>query len=135
MVQMNKGSIGLKSGCCNGLSALLSPKLFKALSDSKRVSLFVRLAEERKPCTVSYLAEGSGVDVSVVSRHLAALRDAGVISCIKQGKEVWCAVNKDAVVKMLRGLADALETCCSSVPVEKAVATEAQASRKSKRTL
>ena len=113
----------------------MSPRLFKALSDTKRLSLLVRLAEEKRPRTVGHLAEGSGIDMSVVSRHLAVLREAGVISCLKQGKEVWCVVNKNAVVQMLRELADALETCCPDVPIEKAllVAEPKSARRKTKR--
>jgi ArsR family transcriptional regulator len=113
MAQMNKGN-SAKSvpGCCLGLRSLLSPKLFKALSDPKRLSLLARLAEEREPCTVSHVAEGSGVDMSVVSRHLAILREAGIIMCEKRGKEVWCVVQTAAVVKILRNLADALEACC-----------------------
>ncbi len=115
-MQMKKGSSIPKSGSCNRLSVLLSPKLFKALSDTKRVSLLVRLAEGREPRTVSHLAEGSGIDISVVSRHLAALREAGIINCMKQGKEVWCVINKGAVVRMLRELADALDACCPDEP-------------------
>jgi DNA-binding transcriptional ArsR family regulator len=91
---------------------LLSPKLFKALSDPKRLSLLVRLAEQGEACNVGQIAEGSGVDLSVVSRHLAMLRDAGIIRCEKRGKEVWCVVQTGAVVKILRDLADALEACC-----------------------
>lgn len=98
--------------CCGGLAGLLSPKLFKALSDPKRLSLLIRLAESREPCTVGHMAEGSGVDLSVVSRHLAILREAGIITCEKRGKEVWCVVQTAAVVKILRNLADALEACC-----------------------
>jgi ArsR family transcriptional regulator, arsenate/arsenite/antimonite-responsive transcriptional repressor len=98
--------------CCSDLSRLLSPDLFKAFSDPKRLSLLVRLAESRRPCTVSQVAEGSGVDLSVVSRHLSVLREAGIISCVKQGKEVWCSVRTSAVASMLRELADALESCC-----------------------
>ncbi len=98
--------------CCSSLAALLSPRLFKALSDPKRLSLFVRLAEEKGPCTVSQVAKGSGVDLSVVSRHLAILREAGIIKCVKLGKEVRCIVEKTAVVRILRELANALETCC-----------------------
>jgi ArsR family transcriptional regulator len=93
---------------------LLEPKLFKALSDSKRLSLLVRLAEQREACTVGAIAEGSGVDMSVVSRHLGILRDAGVIDCQKRGKEVWCVVKTGMIVKFLRELADALEACCPS---------------------
>lgn len=96
----------------SGLAGLLSPRLFKALADPKRLSLLVRLAEGRGPCTVSHVAQGSNVDLSVVSRHLAILREAGIIKCVKRGKEVWCTVEKTAVVQILRDLADALEACC-----------------------
>ena len=51
--------------CCSGLKGLLEPKLFKALSDPKRLSLLVRLAEQREACTVGAIAEGSGVDCPV----------------------------------------------------------------------
>lgn len=97
---------------------MLSPRLFKALSDPKRLSLLVRLAEEKGPCTVSHVAKGSDVDLSVVSRHLAILREAGIIRCAKRGKEVWCIVEKTAVVRILRELADALETCCPDKTLE-----------------
>lgn len=102
------------SPCCTGLAELLSPALFKAFADPTRVSLLVRLAEARKPCTVGHLAEGSGVDLSVVSRHLSVLRQSGVINCVKQGKEVWCSVRREEMVKALRDIADALEHCCTA---------------------
>ena len=101
------------AGCSSSvLAELLSPRLFRALSDPTRLSLLLRLAEQREPRTVGQIAEGSGVDLSVVSRHLAVLREAGVIGCEKRGKEVWCAVQTGAVAQMLRDLADALEACC-----------------------
>lgn len=111
MAQVSKSRTAGAS-CCGGLQELLSPKLFKALSDPKRLSLLVRLAEQREPCTVGTIAEGSGIDLSVVSRHLAILREAGVIRCDKQGKEVRCVVQTDIVAQILRGLADALDACC-----------------------
>jgi DNA-binding transcriptional ArsR family regulator len=115
MVQTNKRGQSDKQvdSCCGGLAGLLSPKLFKALSDPKRLSLLARLAEEGGPRTVGEMAEGSGVDLSVVSRHLAVLRDAGILSCEKRGKEVWCVVQTNAVAKVLHQVADALEACCS----------------------
>ena len=114
MVQVSKHSKKQAIGapCCGSLAQLLSPRLFKALSDPKRLSLFMRLAEDRGPCTVSQMAHGSGVDFSVVSRHLAILREAGIIKCVKRGKELWCTVEVNAVPKVLRDLADALEFCC-----------------------
>jgi ArsR family transcriptional regulator len=111
-VQASKRSRKRPVACCGGLQDLLSPKLFKALSDPRRLALLIRLAEAAEPCTVGALAEGSGVDMSVVSRHLGILREAGVIQCQKQGKEVRCVVQTQALVKILRGLANALEACC-----------------------
>lgn len=109
------GASGAPGSCCAaGLSELLSPQLFRALADPRRLSLLVRLADKGGPCTVGQLADGSGVDLSVVSRHLAVLREAGVITCEKRGKEVWCTVQTGAVARILRDLADALETCCPS---------------------
>ncbi len=112
-MQVTRNPDGGAAGCCRGLAAHLPPHVFKALSDPRRLSLFARLAEQRAPCTVSQMAEGSGVDLSVVSRHLAILREAGIIECAKQGKEVWCSVPTAAVAGLLRTLADALEACCS----------------------
>ncbi|MFA5263468.1 MAG: metalloregulator ArsR/SmtB family transcription factor [Opitutaceae bacterium] len=112
-VSKDKKPLAPDSGaCCCGLAAHLPPKLFKALSDPKRLSLCVRLAELRKPCTVGQIAEGSDVDLSVVSRHLAILRDAGIIECEKRGKEVWCGVKTTTVADVLRTIADAFEACC-----------------------
>jgi DNA-binding transcriptional ArsR family regulator len=124
MVQVNKDSESATDArpCCSGLQELLSPGLFKALSDPRRLSLLVRLADAGRPCTVGHLAEGSGIDLSVVSRHLAVLREAGIISCEKQGKEVWCRVQTGAVAQILRGLADALEACCPSPPPDERTA-------------
>lgn len=112
MVQLSNHDGKRSVSCCGGLQDLLSPKLFKALSDPRRLSLLIRLAEAGEPRTVGVVADGSGVDLSVVSRHLAILREAGVIKCEKRGKEVWCVVQTRAVVKILRDLANALEACC-----------------------
>ena len=115
MTQMNNNQEATPepaSSCGAGLSALLSPRLFKALADPTRLSLLVRLAEAGSPATVSQLADGSGVDMSVVSRHLAVLREAGIIACTRQGKEVYCRMHATAVTQILRDLAAALEACC-----------------------
>jgi DNA-binding transcriptional ArsR family regulator len=112
MVQIRKRAAKQSKHCCSGLGTFLSPRFFKALSDPKRVSLLIRLAEKREACTIGQLAEGSGVDFSVVSRHLGVLRDAGIIKREKRGKEVWCMIERHGVVEFLRNVADALEACC-----------------------
>ncbi len=122
------------SPCCSGLASLLSPKLFKALSDPKRVSLLIRLAEQREPSTVGLVADGSGVDISVVSRHLAVLRDAGIIECQKRGKEVWCSVQTGVLARLLRDLADALDACCPSGSCPSTPSTAPRSSASSRRS-
>jgi ArsR family transcriptional regulator len=98
--------------CCTNLTDFLAPDLFKALSDPNRVILLSRLAQSGAEQTVSQVATCCSVDLSVVSRHLKTLKDAGIVACEKRGKEVFYRVRIDELVGLLRGLADALESCC-----------------------
>lgn len=97
---------------CLGLAELLSAEFFKALADPNRIAILARLAEEGREKTVSEVAKCCPVDVSVVSRHLKILRSAGVLEAEKRGKEVLYRIRIRHLVGLLRGLADALETCC-----------------------
>lgn len=98
--------------CCSRLSGLLSPEFFKALADPRRQAILFRLATAGGEWTVSQVAEEVPIDISVVSRHLAQLRDAGILEAERQGKEVHYSVRYGAVVTLLRQLADAIEGCC-----------------------
>jgi len=64
------------------------------------------------PQTVSSLAAHLPIDVSVVSRHLRVLREVGVVTAEKHGKEVRHHLDCGDLIRMLRNLADALESCC-----------------------
>ena len=55
-----------------------------------------------------------GVHLSGVSRHLATLRDAGVIKAEKHGREVRYELDGERLTTTLRGLVDALEACRAS---------------------
>jgi DNA-binding transcriptional ArsR family regulator len=113
MTQMSKQAWPRGSRrCCGQLDKVLSPAFFRALADPTRLALLVRLAGCRRPTTVSELACCTPVDVSVVSRHLAILRDAGMVEARKQGKQVLHTVRYDLVTGTLRGVADAVEACC-----------------------
>jgi ArsR family transcriptional regulator len=113
MTQMSKQSWPRGSRrCCGQLDRSLSPAFFRALADPTRLALLVRLAGCRRPTTVSELAECCPVDLSVVSRHLATLREAGLVEAEKQGKQVYYTVRYDLVTGTLRGVADAVEACC-----------------------
>jgi DNA-binding transcriptional ArsR family regulator len=104
--------------CCGDLDELLSPQFFKALSDPNRIAILTDLAWCCAPMTVSKVAERSPVDVSVVSRHLATLRDAGILEVTKRGKEVFYTVRFQKLAGLLRRIADAIDACCPTGPVD-----------------
>ena len=52
------------------------------------------------------------IDISVVSRHLATLRDAGILEARKLGKHVHYTVCYQRIVQQLRDIANAIEACC-----------------------
>ena len=114
MAQTCKNKIG-KSGkkkCCSDVESLLPAKFFKALCDPNRLAIFAYLAGCCAPETVSEVARRFPVDISVVSRHLAMLRDAGILRAEKKGKRVFYFVSYSALVRVLRNMADAIEACC-----------------------
>jgi DNA-binding transcriptional ArsR family regulator len=94
------------------LDERLDPALFKALSDPTRVALLACIAKCGRGCSVSEVAECTSVDFSVVSRHLAALAQAGVLEGSKEGRTVRYRVRYTHLSSALRSLADALEECC-----------------------
>ncbi len=114
MTQIRKRSTRRKAPvrCCPGIADLMQPRFFKALCDPSRVALLVRLVNCCRPCGVSELARCCPTDLSVVSRHLATLRDAGILTSEKRGKEVYYSVPYDTLVSTLRAMADAIEACC-----------------------
>ena len=96
---------------CSGLEGHLNPEIFRALGDETRLALIARLACATDPMTVTEAAGCCGVHLSGVSRHLAALRNAGVVTARKQGREVRYSLDCSALAGALRDLATALESC------------------------
>lgn len=94
------------------LDALLNAEMFKALSDPTRLRLFACLAKCGRPCGVGEVAECCSVDLSVVSRHLGALADAGLVESTKAGRNVSYTVRYSHWAALFRSLADAVEECC-----------------------
>ncbi len=93
------------------IDGLLDPEVFKALSDPTRLRLLACLAKCGRACSVGEVAECCAVDLSVVSRHLSALADAGVVESSKEGRSVSYRVRFAEMAGMFRSLADALEEC------------------------
>jgi ArsR family transcriptional regulator len=87
--------------------------VFKAIGDPSRAAILASLAEAEGPLRVGEIGTCCPQDLSVVSRHLRILRDAGVVEAERQGREVRYWIRTGELVKLLRDLADALEACCS----------------------
>ncbi len=111
MTQINKRDV-MAGTCCSGLGEAFPPGLFKALSDPNRIALLAKLATCKGGCTVSEAAKCCSVDLSVVSRHLRTLKDAGILIATRKGKEVHYRVRIEALAGALRAMADALSACC-----------------------
>jgi len=109
-----QGRPGLKTRttCCRDLEKWLEPETFRALGEPSRVALLMLLAGTSGPRTVGELAAELPIDLSVVSRHLKVLKDVGVVTAERSGKEVRYRLACGDLVRMLRNLADALESCC-----------------------
>lgn len=61
-------------------------RLFRALSDPTRRALFERLCREGEK-TVGALTAGAGVSQPVVSKHLAMLKQAGLVRDRHEGRQ------------------------------------------------
>lgn len=92
--------------------------LFKALGDKNRLNIFKYFCN----CSLNGTQENSvndiktccDIDLSVVSRHLAAMKQAGLLNAKKEGKNVFYSLNSKWIASTLRELADSVENCCAS---------------------
>lgn len=78
---------------------MLTESLFKALSDPTRRALFERMCQEGE-LTVQQLTDGSGVSQPAVSKHLVALRLAGLVALRPEGRQTFCAARPEALVPL-----------------------------------
>ena len=98
---------------------LLEPETLKALAEPTRARLLSCLLKCGRPCSVTEVAECCSVDFSVVSRHLATLARAGLLSAEKEGRTVWYRADAAALAGWFRDLADSIDEaapggCCDS---------------------
>lgn len=102
-----------KKDCCPNFSDFTA--LFKALGDSNRMTIFNRIfrcfREEEGSVNVGEVSSCCDVDISGVSRHLSILKEAGVLTARKQGKEVFYSIQAKELARRLREMADLLDSC------------------------
>ena len=80
-------------------------KVLKALAHPARLKLVDELSEHEEVC-VCDLTEAVGSDMSTVSRHLAQLKNAGIVESEKQGQMVFYRLR----IKCLTSLFDCIES-------------------------
>lgn len=74
----------------------------KALSNSNRLELLEYIAQGER--SVDRLARVSGLTVANTSQHLQQLRQAGLVSCRKEGLKVFYTLSGDDVIGLLTAL-------------------------------
>ncbi len=75
-------------------------KVLKALAHPTRLLLVEELA--RKPRCVCELRDAAGLDISTVSKHLALLRNAGIVEDEKQGLKVFYSLKTPCVLNFFK---------------------------------
>ncbi|MCB9026785.1 MAG: helix-turn-helix transcriptional regulator [Bdellovibrionaceae bacterium] len=99
--------------CCVSKNFKKLTSLFRALAEPNRLAIFRHLcsceASGAKQTNVNDIKECCDVDLSVVSRHLSVLKDAGVLTSEKKGKEVFYSLKGQELADLLRKLADQIE--------------------------
>jgi DNA-binding transcriptional ArsR family regulator len=96
---------------------LLAPRL-KALSDANRLHLLLLLAEG--PRTVRQLTDAAGMSQTLVSHHLAPLREQGLVTITPKGRSNVYALCCEALAGPVRTLAtlaaltpEGADACCA----------------------
>jgi DNA-binding transcriptional ArsR family regulator len=73
--------------------------LFKALSDASRRAIFERLCREGD-LTVGVVTAGAGISQPAVSKHLAVLKQAGLVSDRHEGRQTFYSARLDALAPL-----------------------------------
>lgn len=69
--------------------------VFAALSDPTRRAILAMLLED--DMAVTDVAQPFRMSLAAISKHLAVLSDAGLISRERRGRVIWCKLEPDAL--------------------------------------
>jgi len=82
-------------------------RFFKAFGDKSRLAILKLLASGER--TVGDIALSIKVSQPTVSRHLAIMREAGIVIDRRDGQQVFYSLNKAAVQGCCSGFCDCLK--------------------------
>lgn len=75
-------------------------KVFKALSDTNRLKIFILLS--KRTLCVNALVNHLAISQSAVSQHLRILREAGLVNWEKRGYWMHYSANKEKVEQSIK---------------------------------
>ncbi len=70
--------------------------LFAALGDETRLTLLLRLGEG-KLLSITRLTKGSALSRQAVTKHLRVLEEAGLVRCVRRGRESLYHLEPDSL--------------------------------------
>ena len=79
-----------------------SPLVLRAFSSLARIKILFCLKNKEK--NVGELIKNCGLSQSAVSQHLKKLKNFGLVSCQKQGKEVYYKLTKKTAAEIAKKL-------------------------------
>ena len=71
-------------------------KVIKAMAHPTRLFIIDRLAAKER--CVCELTDMIGADISTVSRHLAVMKEAGIVEDDKRGQQVWYSLKVPCIL-------------------------------------
>jgi ArsR family transcriptional regulator, arsenate/arsenite/antimonite-responsive transcriptional repressor len=90
--------------------------LCRALGDVMRLRVIRRLADERE-ISVTDLADRLIISQPLASWHLRILRRAGLISTRKDGRQVYCSLDRARVAEFQDAIGDLIEPTTGKEPL------------------
>ena len=81
--------------------------MLKAMAHPVRISI-ISLLEDGKKRTVTKIHKQLGIEQSTASHHLVILKDRGVLSSKREGKNIWYYLKHKALKDILAGVGE----CC-----------------------
>ncbi|MBL8480591.1 MAG: winged helix-turn-helix transcriptional regulator [Rhodocyclaceae bacterium] len=83
-------------------------KIFIALGDEHRQRILL-MFEPGERLTVNQIAGASALSRPAVSHHLKILREAEILQCTKEGKQIWHWVDHARIADCLRAVLNFVE--------------------------
>ncbi|MCK8045915.1 metalloregulator ArsR/SmtB family transcription factor [Shewanella sp. 1CM18E] len=81
--------------------------VLKALAHPTRLWLVEQLQQQER--CVCELTDGVNADISTVSKHLSLLRQAGIVSSRREGKQIFYRIETPCLLKTLSCLESVIE--------------------------